>query len=306
MRTLDDFLRASQNRIRIHKNYRGKADRELSQSTMICIPDIHLLEKGPTDDFFDENQANVDRFLSFLDYLVEHKTQLQVIQLGDMFDLWQARGNTNLIYAAYPNILGLLDEELRSLYVVGNHDVDIVEWYQEQNRIFDRHWRYFLEENVDNQKRVLIEHGFQADFFNNQVSWSGAIGREITEIVGLMEYIYPDIDVLLGDSWERFKRVFSIYNSGLSARSNPEFNHHEYIKYYIDIMEKYNGGDTDDSEDPTDLLLTIIAHTHNARLVSRPRNGRVYYLMDCGSWVNGGHEFGIVAGDEFAVCEWEG
>ena len=119
-----------------------------------------------------------------------------------------------------------------------------------------------------------------------------------------MEYIYPKIDVFLGDSWDRFKRAFSIYNSGLSARKNPQFNEHEYFKYYIDIMEKYNAGDTDDSEESTDLVLAVIGHTHNARLVSRPRNGRVYYLMDCGSWVNGNHEFGIIANDEFAVCRW--
>ena len=304
MRTLDDFLQASQNRAKIYKNFRGKADQELSQVTIICIPDIHLLEKGPTDDFFDGKEEHVDRLLSFLDFLVEHRDHIKVMQLGDLFDLWQARGNTNLIYATYPSILGLLDQELRSTYVVGNHDIDIVEWYKKQNKTFDRQWRYFIETNADNQKRVILEHGFQADFFNNQASWSGAIGREITELVGFMEYIYPKIDVFLGDSWDRFKRAFSIYNSGLSARKNPQFNEHEYFKYYIDIMEKYNAGDTDDSEESTDLVLAVIGHTHNARLVSRPRNGRVYYLMDCGSWVNGNHEFGIIANDEFAVCRW--
>jgi len=305
MLSLDDFLQKSQDRAKILKNFRKKIDRELSHKTVVCIPDMHLLEKGPTDDFYEGTEANLDRFLSLLDFLVEHKESIQVVQLGDMFDLWQARGNTNLVYEAYPSVLGLLDDELSSTYIVGNHDIDIVEWYQEQNITFDRLWRYFLEENADKEKRVIFEHGFQADFFNNQGAWSGAIGREITEIVGLMEYLYPDIDVVLGESWERFKRIFSIYNAGLSAKKNPEFSQHEYSNYYIDLMEKYNAGDTDDIEEATDLVLAVIAHTHNARLVSRPRNDRSYYLMDCGSWVNGGHEFGIIAGNEFAVCEWE-
>jgi len=65
-------------------------------------------------------------------------------------------------------------------------------------------------------------------------------------------------------------------------------------------MKKYNAGDTDDLEEPTDLVLAVVAHTHKARLMSRPKN----YLMDCGSWVNAGHEFGIIAGNQFAICEW--
>lgn len=304
MLTLDDFLGESRNRARIFHDFRGEADRGLTDQTMVIIPDMHLLDKGPGDDFLDGNEMHLERFLDFLDFLVEKKDDIQVIQLGDLFDLWQSRGNTNLIYEAYPGILGLMDDELSSTYIIGNHDIDIIEWYKAQGKTFDRHWRSFLQLGETGRKRVMVEHGFQADFFNNQASWSGAIGREITEIVALMEYIHPDMDVLLGDSWERFKRVFTIYNSGLSAGKNPDFNQHEYIRYYLDIMEKYNSGDTDDSEDPGDLALAVIGHTHKARLVSRPRNGRVCHLMDCGSWVNGGHEFGIIAGDQFAVCEW--
>ncbi len=68
-------------------------------------------------------------------------------------------------------------------------------------------------------------------------------------------------------------------------------------------MEKYNAGETDDNEEPTDLVLAVIANTHKARVISRPRGKRNYYLMDCGSWVNGGHEFGVISGKEFAVLE---
>ena len=304
MLSIDDFLRNSKRRAKIHKEFRGKVEKELSKTTIVCIPDMHLLEKGPTDDFFDGNQKYVDRFLSFLDFLVEQKDYIKLIQLGDMFDLWQARGNTNLVYSTYPSVLGLLDDELKSIYVIGNHDIDIYEWYRDQRKTFDRVWRYILSENEDNKKRVIFEHGFQADFFNNQESWSGAIGREVTEIVGLMEYLFPDIDVVLSEAWDRLKRTFSIYNSGLSARKKPDFNRNEYFKYYIGLMEKYNAGETDDIEEPTDLVLAVIGHTHQSRLVSRPREDHIYYLMDCGSWVNGGHEFGVIAGNEFAICEW--
>ena len=94
-------------------------------------------------------------------------------------------------------------------------------------------------------------------------------------------------------------------NAYLTPVKNPErFNEHEYINFYIDLMEKYNKGDTDNHHDPTDLVLSVIGHTHSPRLVKKPKNERMYYLMDCGSWANGGHEFGVILGREMAVCQW--
>lgn len=49
----------------------------------------------------------------------------------------------------------------------------------------------------------------------------------------------------------------------------------------------------------------MIGHTHMPRLVTRNVDGETYILMDTGSWVNGGHEFGVIAGHDIAVCEWE-
>jgi UDP-2,3-diacylglucosamine pyrophosphatase LpxH len=123
-----------------------------------------------------------------------------------------------------------------------------------------------------------------------------------------MEYLDPDIDVILGGAWDSVSRMFSIYNAGLSPNRNPDrdrFHHHEYTTYYFERMQKYNQGDTEDTHGPANLSLTVIGHTHMARLVSRPgAGGRDFYLMDCGSWVNGGHEFGVVTGKELAVCQW--
>ena len=70
-------------------------------------------------------------------------------------------------------------------------------------------------------------------------------------------------------------------------------------------MEKYNLGNTDDHHDPTDLALAVVGHTHTPGLVKRPKkDGEFYYLMDCGSWVNGGHEIGVISGKDIAVCQW--
>ncbi|MBU4262668.1 MAG: hypothetical protein KKC76_12505 [Proteobacteria bacterium] len=68
--------------------------------------------------------------MDLLDFLMalreSMKGDLEFIQMGDMFDLWQAKGNTNMIVEAYPSIIGFLDK-IGTNYIVGNHDIDIYE-----------------------------------------------------------------------------------------------------------------------------------------------------------------------------------
>lgn len=307
MISLDEFLEESKDKIKIYKNFRLQADKDITGKLTICIPDMHLLERGHNDDFLDQKSEYEERFLSLLDLLLnlrrEEGDALEVIQLGDMFDLWQAKGNTNLIVEAYPGIIGLLDK-IKTTYVVGNHDIDLVRWYKEKGETFGRSWRYYS--SVEGKLRAIYEHGFQADFANNQESWTGVIGREIAKIVGMMEYLYPDIDVILGSTWDSIVRAFSKYNVFTPVRDPHGFNPHEYLNFYINLMDRYNKGQTLDQYGPDDIDLTlaVIGHTHLARLVKMPKNGRIYYLMDCGSWVNGGHEIGIISGKDMAICQW--
>jgi len=308
MLKFDELLEKAGGRFQVFKNFRLQADRNLTEKLTLCIPDIHLLERGPNDDFLDRHPEYEERFLDFLDFLLplkkEEEEDLEIIQIGDMFDLWQAKGNTNMIAAAYPSFLGLMGK-LKTIYVVGNHDVDLIRWYKDRGQTFGRRWRYLA--SAEGKIRTLFEHGFQADFANNQESWSGVIGREITKIVGMMEYINPDIDVVLGSTWDSIVRAFSKYNVFTPVRDPQGFNPHEYLRFYINLLEKYNQGTTLDHFGPEalDLSLAVIGHTHMARLVQMPKNGRNYYLLDCGSWVNGGHEIGIIAGKDLAVFQWE-
>ena len=308
MLTLDDLIRKARGKLKIYKDFRLQADKNITEKLTICIPDTHLLERGSNDDFLDGKPEYEERFLDLLDFLFNLRQEegegLEIVQLGDMFDLWQAKWNTNMIVAAYPNIIGLLDK-IKTIYVVGNHDIDLVRWYKDKGEMFGRRWRYYSK--TRGKLRAMYEHGFQADFANNQESLSGAIGREVTRIVGMMEYVHPDIDVILGSTWDSIVRAFSKYNVFTPVRDPQGFNAHEYLKFYIGLLERYNRGDTLDQFGPeeVDLSLAVIGHTHTARLVKMPKNGKVYYLMDCGSWVNGGHEIGVISGRDIAICHWE-
>lgn len=309
MLSFPGLLSRAEGRLQVFKGFRLEAERTLSEKLIVCLPDVHLLERGPNDDFLDRGPEHEERFLALLDFLLELRKEegdgLEVIQMGDLFDLWQAKGNCNLIAAAYPSVLGLM-EKLRMVYLAGNHDIDLVRWYKDQGEAFGRKWRYLAR--AEGKMRAIIEHGFQADFANNQESWSGAIGREITRVVNMMEYLNPDIDVTLGSAWDSVVRAFGKYNVFSPVRDPHGFDPHEYLRFYIELLARYNQGKTFDQFGPEvlDFSLAVIGHTHTPRLVQMPRDGRVFYLMDCGSWVNGGHEIGVVAGKDLAVCRWEG
>jgi len=307
MLILDDFIRKAEGKLKVYKDFRLQADRNITEKLTICIPDMHLLERGLNDDFLDGKPSYEERFLNLLDFLLELRQEegedLEIIQFGDMFDLWQAKGYTNMIVEAYPNIIGLLDK-IETIYVVGNHDIDLVRWYKDKGETFGRRWRYYSK--AEGRLRAMYEHGFQADFTNNQDSLLGAIGREVTRIVGMMEYIYPDIDMILGSTWDSVVRAFSKYNVFTPVRDPQGFSPHEYSNFYVDLLERYNRGDTHDQFGPeeVDLSLAVIGHTHTARLVKMPKNEKIYYLMDCGSWVNGGHEIGVLSGRDMAIFQW--
>lgn len=316
MVSIDEFLTRSGGKAKVYKNFRLTAEQELTEKLAVAVPDMHLLEKGLNDDFLDaqrakqslgERSAHEKRFMDFLDFLTELKTELkedlEIVQLGDMYDLWQARGNTNKIESKYTNVLGLM-EKLQTVYVIGNHDFDLWNYYKKKGATFKRKWRHYAK-NKAGEVAVFYEHGFQADFANNQDRWTGVIGREITKVISAMEYIEPDIDLMLGNIWDSISRTFTIYNAGLTPVKDPTgFNTHEYINHYVNVIEKYRNGQTDDHQQLSNLVCAVIGHTHQARLVTRPYNGVTHYLMDCGSWVNGGHEFGIITGNEMAVCQW--
>ena len=308
MLTLNDLIRKAEGKLKIYKDFRLQADKNITEKLTICIPDMHLLERGPNDDFLDGKPEYEERFLDLLDFLLNLRQgegeRLEIIQFGDMFDLWQAKWNTNMIVAAYPSIIGLIDK-IKTIYVVGNHDIDLVRWYKDKGETFGRRWRYYSK--AEGRLRAMYEHGFQADFANNQDSLLGAIGREVTRIVGMMEYIYPDIDVILGSTWDSVVRAFSKFNVFTPVRDPQGFSPHEYSKFYVDLLERYNRGDTHDQLGPeeVDLSLAVIGHTHTARLVKMPRNEKIYYLMDCGSWVNGGCEIGVISGKELAIFQWQ-
>ncbi len=299
MLTVDAFLERSDGKAEVYNQFRAIADRDITGKLTLCIPDTHMINKHINDDFFDNHPENELRLIDFLEFLVAlkeaEKEDLEIIQLGDLFDLWEERISMDLIENAYRKLLDLL-AELTPVYILGNHDFPLIDGGDTFGRIL----RHFSK--VGAELTTIYEHGFQPDILNNPMRWPGIFGEAITRLSGILEYLNPDIDFVARSAWKWMRELLRTYHEGPTPAKNPEkFSYHEYFNFYIDLMKKYNAKNRGE---PTDLTLAVIGHTHAARLVSRTEGGKRYHFMDCGSWVYGGSEFGIISGREMAICQW--
>jgi UDP-2,3-diacylglucosamine pyrophosphatase LpxH len=110
----------------------------------LFVSDLHTGVKDQADDF----QKNETIFLRVVpDY---KKRGFKIFGLGDLKDLWE---NSNLakILETYPWLRYIFDEE-----IVGNHD---------QKLILPQSYILF---NKKSGKKILLVHGHQGDFFNDE------------------------------------------------------------------------------------------------------------------------------------------
>ena len=70
MLTLNGLIRKAKGKLNIYRDFRLRANKNITQKLTICIPDTHLLERGPNDDFLDGKPEYEERFLALLDFLM--------------------------------------------------------------------------------------------------------------------------------------------------------------------------------------------------------------------------------------------
>lgn len=121
-----------------------------------CVSDLHLGDGGPRDNF---TQKKMDQFRAFLDYVEGRGGRL--IILGDLFEFWQA--NISKVIMRH---LPLLDRllQLDTIYVLGNHDADLLHFCGQSilNHAFFSRMVPEHEETVSG-RRIKFVHGHQAD-----------------------------------------------------------------------------------------------------------------------------------------------
>lgn len=147
----------------------------------IFISDLHMGDGSKSDDFHRDNEL----YKLFANCGLD----TQIILLGDVFELWQAR--LDKILWAHPFSYHLLEGMLNT-NVYGNHD------YLPFSKIWQEHYEDEL---------IYAEHGHQHDIYNNtsmfNLKWP--IGKYVTLAVGWLEKLWhKDADEFLLKKYGEF------------------------------------------------------------------------------------------------------
>jgi UDP-2,3-diacylglucosamine pyrophosphatase LpxH len=191
---------------------------------IFVISDLHLGDGGFRDNFARGTTGNREQQLrALLDYVGTQRGELVII--GDLFEFWQ----TSLGQVLLRHRL-LLDRfsEMRAVYVVGNHDVDLEAFIGTDflcHPFFGRMGRPF--ERVIDGKRFKFMHGHEVDPFNcgDAPSW----GRIFSIIAGMFEDHHKSPLLPSGETVEAVLEEFAedmlrLWNSRATKLTKPEIS----------------------------------------------------------------------------------
>ena len=272
----------------------------------IFIPDCHLLT---TDDancypkYHFQLKDDLELFLKGLkDLKISNRGEVTVWSLGDLFDLWRARGNLgdkgelDAITAEYAPIMDLLltspPNGVRAELIAGNHDYAIhllPEWSAR---------RFALIENQPGKGDLLILHGDTLDAIEKiplglkelgvkVATWISAgqheLDQEDQQRMGVVNRNLADGDTMIGAGKVR------LYTAGGDTEGDevnvvspdrpgtkPESKQYYEAARELALALKSHGHD---------VRTVIVGHSHFARIVAGDRgDGIPFSLMDCGAW----------------------
>lgn len=222
--------------------------------------------RGKDADIFGKAGVALYDFLDFVTNLLLNKLdkKIKVIQIGDMYELWQGMGEWNTYFDTDPNTNGLIFEKdaighlknriagievqhkrllmqfkyldtLKAIiYLYGNHDVYLVDKMREKNK----QWNALLGDRLPRkthyyENNMAFEHGHRMDDFNVDGNWLGAF---ITDLV----YWMPILRKLDPDRREIYHRLSAIdvyYHNYLLDRPISVFimghTHQADLKYIL-------------------------------------------------------------------------
>lgn len=273
----------------------------------VFIPDIHLITAARRVDGGYRYGTNhpalletVVKSLRALKLASAPADEVVVYQIGDLFDLWrQVDGldpNANAASAIQNDraslLVALRDPDLNAQFLLGNHDYDL---YRFPN--FDAWQRSFVL-----APSVLLLHG---DVFD----WVEKLPNELKNLV-LFQFTasHPagtaDLEKLRPlNRKRRAGRDFRdfIHNQAPAPTGNwraagddgPNWNVQvegaapkEMLLYLDAARQKCAEANR---QFGSALKMTVIGHTHQARIAVHDTGGEFFALMDCGAWIENCH-----------------
>lgn len=233
---------------------------------LLLIPDMHM-GADSTGNF----QFSRSLFRRVLDYaeILKDNFQAKVVQLGDMYELWQGTSTQRQIDQANRAIVDRI-KNLRPVYLYGNHDRTL-----SSNK--DRQFRW-------HHGRVYLEHGFTPDVLSNELSWAAI---PFVQFYGLVERIVGGIK---GEAPE---------DRGLEG-AKP---YRAIYRYYMRWAGEFNR--TRSSATPG-ISVIGLGHTHNPTMFWHQDPSGMLILLDSGACLDGRCFLGLVTEREVALCEVHG
>lgn len=271
----------------------------------LFIPDLHLLsveaaKKFPKTGF--RLEAQLTRFLKALAAFKDsHPGELQVFQIGDLFDLWRTKGSgakrkVDDVSADHGDVLSLLlfgpPTGARASIVAGNHDYDLhnlAEWNA------PRFW--FLNDSPAGTADALLLHGdcfdWVENFFPDQLQ---ALAVQLAKMAssGQHELDHEDLVgvLMVNDLIPRNDTPVGVAQAELGDAAGPpgsQFNLVRWTKIVGKVGKYFEAAREMAMALLTrgrDVRLVICGHSHDARIVVGDRgDGVPFALMDCGAWL---------------------
>ena len=282
----------------------------------LFIPDIHLLSVKAAKEFPKTGFKRTVDFKRFLKALAAFKDgsagDLQVFQIGDIFDLWRMRGSGGAkrkvedVSADHADILELLlfgpPDGCRASLLAGNHDYDIHNLAEWNSPRF-----LFLNDSPSGTSDALLIHGDAFDWVENffpdalqaagvrlaKQASSGQHQLDHEDLIGVLALndTLPKKDNPIG-------AVQANLGDGGGGGVGKRFNVVPWSKN-VGAVGKYFAAAASMAFEllkrGRDVRLVICGHSHDARIVVGDRgDGVEMALMDCGAWL-GECRFGVAA-----------
>lgn len=298
----------------------------------VFLPDCHLLTKQdgaayPKTGFF--QGTDLLKLLKTLTKLkADHPGQLTVWHLGDLFDIWRARGGrgpaaeVDSIAAEHAEIVDLLrygaPHGVGASLIAGNHDYalhELAEWQAARYRI--------IQNEDPNGGDMLVLHGDIFDWIEKLpdeiqaravrfARWHASGKKNLfneDEVVGEVNRAVPAGDQAIGKG--RVALPVSENSTGHVIEGDKGKTDAPNKKFYQGARELAEALKKRGHK----IRLVVIGHTHWARIVhGRLKGQEPFALMDCGAWT--GHcrlgsdqpwlhngQIGVLAGDEVRLYQ---
>jgi hypothetical protein len=303
----------------------------LGQCSLIAVPDVHLSDGSQGDVFLNGTPGNAKRLAAVLrsigEYMDAEREPVQLVQLGDWYDVWRSRGGDThqASYASIDNVsvyqdVLALDKSLGMAHLIGNHDASFA-FALPDRRVADGKRFRFGFGLVESNGRVFGLHGNQGDCLQDIASpeasqravWLGTLAAKYVwgEVRNLQDFF--DLQgVSLGSFWNWVNSLVGENREGPKPKPRARLttpdgfkgsfvqreNVAELVRISVEATARLYT-----HPDPLELLLVAHSHKPCVGVTPHPVTGSPVVVLDGGSFVQSSAQLVFGAANRISVFD---